>query len=119
MAEEVYVVLPEDLEEEFQFYVRFAKPLAIKIRNYSGEYLINFIYIQLQLYNIFNFSDRINASKWVTRLENEPDRKLKNDYLKLLLFAMQRPSLIVPFNAPPSEEPLKQLEGSKVTLLLI
>lgn len=45
MAEEVYVVLPEDLEEEFQFYVRFAKPLAIKIRNYSGEYLINFIYI--------------------------------------------------------------------------
>ena len=30
-------LLSENLEEEFQFYVRFAKPLAIKIRNYSGE----------------------------------------------------------------------------------
>ena len=85
------------------------------------NYQINQFYKQLLSINItkfnFNFSDRINASKWVTRLENESDLKLKNDYLKLLLFAMQRPRLIVPFNSPPNDEPLKPLEGTLVTII--
>lgn len=77
----------KSLDEEFDFYLRFTKPLVL---------------------NKSNAEDRAHAAVWIKTLINEQDKVLRLDYLKLLLFALQKPDLIGPFKGRPAPnlEPL-------------
>ncbi|KAK5640909.1 hypothetical protein RI129_009456 [Pyrocoelia pectoralis] len=75
-------------ENAFDFYLRFAKPLVL---------------------NLTEPDDRVLAAAWIQKLrdENVADDRLRTDYLKLLLFVLQRNKLIGPFAENPNN--LQQL----------
>lgn len=75
------------LDEEFDFYLGFTKPLVLRKSNAQ---------------------DRAQAAMWIRTLIKEKDRSLRLDYLRLLLFALQKPDLIGPF---------KELPGSTLEAL--
>lgn len=79
----------KSLDEEFEFYVGFTKPFVM---------------------NKENSEDRALAAVWIKKLMREGDKGLRLDYLKLLLFALQKPALIGPFKQLPPRvlEPLPE-----------
>lgn len=87
----------KSLDEEFDFYLRFTKPFVL---------------------NKSNSKDRTHAAVWIKKLMNEEDKSLRLDYLKLLLFALQKPALIGPFKCLPPDclEPLP--EGHSILELI-
>ncbi|KAF5283474.1 hypothetical protein FQR65_LT13862 [Abscondita terminalis] len=70
-------------ENDFDFYLRFAKPLVL---------------------NLSEPDDRVLAAAWIQKLRNEDvgDERLRTDYLKLLLFVLQRNKLIGTFATNPN-----------------
>ncbi|XP_031355593.1 titin-like [Photinus pyralis] len=70
-------------EDTFDFYLRFAKPLVL---------------------NLTEPDDRVLAAAWIQKLRDESvgDTRLRTDYLKLLLFVLQRDKLIGPFAENPN-----------------
>ncbi|KAK6637844.1 hypothetical protein RUM44_008266 [Polyplax serrata] len=79
----------EDANNEFEFYFLFTKPLVLYLATEE---------------------DRAIAAAWVQKLEEEPqteeERQLRLDYLKLLLFVLQRGRLSGIFRKQPPSGPL-------------
>nr|CAH7723451.1 unnamed protein product [Callosobruchus chinensis] len=68
---------------DLDFYIRFARPL---------------------IFNLPDAQDRVLASAWVKKIKS-PDvgsDKLRTDYIKLLLFALQRQKLVGIFSDDPT-----------------
>lgn len=80
---------PKNLDEEFEFYLKFTKPFVL---------------------NKSNSEDRARSVVWIKKLMNHENKKERLNYLKLLLFALQKPLLIGPFKDPPPQhlEPLPE-----------
>ncbi|KAL1456489.1 hypothetical protein WDU94_001220 [Cyamophila willieti] len=76
-------------DKEFDFYLKFTKPFVL---------------------NKSSSDDRARSVVWIKKLMNEEDKKLRLDYLKLLLYALQKPTMIGMFRnlPPPSLEPLPE-----------
>ncbi|KAF2905192.1 hypothetical protein ILUMI_00969 [Ignelater luminosus] len=74
----------QDTETDFDFYLRFAKPLVL---------------------NLNKPNDRALAAAWVQKLRDKKvgTEKLRTDYLKLLLFVLQRKQLIGVFSKNPNQ----------------
>ncbi|XP_044272617.1 titin-like [Tribolium madens] len=68
---------------DFDFYLKFTKPLVL---------------------NLPKIDDRVLAAAWVKKLTGDSgsDEKIKLDYLKLLLFVLQRKRLAPPFTQHPN-----------------
>lgn len=77
------------LRNEFDFYFKFSKPLV---------------------FNLPDPKERILAATWLKKLTNENSgtQNLRTDYLKLLLFTLQRRKLIGIFSDDPDK--YEQLE---------
>lgn len=86
---------------QFDFYLRFAKPLVL---------------------NLAEPNERVLAAAWLQKLRNPDsgDEQLRTDYLKLLLFVLQRKRLAGPFAQNPGQyEKLEQFpEQYKVSCVL-
>lgn len=69
---------------QFMLYLHLAKPLV---------------------FNLVNPNDRTLAAAWLQKLKdpNSGDEKLRIDYLKLLLFVLQKGKLMEPFTKNPGE----------------
>lgn len=69
---------------QFDFYLRFAKPLVL---------------------NLAEPNERVLAAAWLQKLRNPDsgDEQLRTDYLKLLLFVLQRKRLAGPFTQNPGQ----------------
>lgn len=69
---------------QFEFYLRFAKTLVL---------------------NLAEPNERVLAAAWLKKLRNEDsgDEQLRTDYLKLLLFVLQRRRLAGPFTQNPGQ----------------
>ncbi|KAK9883208.1 hypothetical protein WA026_001400 [Henosepilachna vigintioctopunctata] len=82
---------------DFDFYAKFAKPLILSLTNTE---------------------DRILASAWFSKLRDEASgpEKLRLDYLKLLLFVLQRHRLAGPFIENPNIEETLQTFGDSYDL---
>lgn len=67
-------------------------------------YQLSSIFIYLILHEL----DRIKAASWIRKLRfDRSDPVLRGDYLKLLLFVLQRRKLIGPFATIPDDSPLE------------
>ncbi|XP_039294612.1 uncharacterized protein LOC111055564 isoform X2 [Nilaparvata lugens] len=74
------------LETEFELYLTFTKRLVL---------------------NLPDSEDRTRAALWLQKLrsiDNDEQKKLRNEHLKLLLFALHRRSMLSVFEKPPPEE---------------
>ncbi|XP_039294609.1 uncharacterized protein LOC111054155 isoform X5 [Nilaparvata lugens] len=74
------------LETEFDLYLSFTKRLVL---------------------NLPDSDDRTRAAIWLQKLRgitNDDQKKLRNEHLKLLLFALHRRSMLSVFEKPPPEE---------------
>lgn len=88
-----------NISEGFKFYLHFAKPLVLRLPDPNGK--CGYFSDKCLLINV---ADRIVAAAWVQKLRDESvgSEKLRTDYLKLLLFVLQRSRLIGPFNENPN-----------------
>lgn len=86
---------------EFDFYLRFAKPLVLNLKETNGKFVPVLLHVLLITLTI----DRVLAAAWIKKLRS-PDvgsEKLRADYLKLLLFVLQRKRLAGPFSENPNQ----------------
>lgn len=80
--------------------------------------MVRFLFLFLFVVKI-NFLDRVLAAAWVKRLSEDEavSAKIKEDYIKLLLFVLQRKSLAPPFTQHPNS--LQVLEEFPQSLTVI
>ncbi|XP_075234114.1 uncharacterized protein LOC142331947 [Lycorma delicatula] len=86
------------LETEFDLYLPFSKRLVL---------------------NLPNSDDRVRAAQWLQKLRTIHDdnyKKLRNEHLKLLLFALHRRSLVGIFEVKPPKDELESFHDG-LTLL--
>lgn len=91
-----------DPVDSFTFYLNLAKPLVLNLADANGKPTLQ------NSPNCSNnsviFVDRIVAAAWVQKLKdpNVGSEELRTDYLKLLLFVLQRARIIGPFKENPN-----------------
>ncbi|KAI4496326.1 hypothetical protein M0804_000136 [Polistes exclamans] len=97
--------------DDFTFYLKFTKPIILNLPYLKGKF-ISFDDFLKFCSKFCVYVDRVMAALWLNKLteinENVPKDNLHVEYLKLLLFALQKNNLTGIFTKYPPEGSLPQ-----------